>query len=54
VDGSVALVVCLVDAPAPLPGPAIVAIGERVREVTTELTTTLRGRPPPVIGVARR
>jgi DNA-binding IclR family transcriptional regulator len=48
VDGSVALVVCLVDAPAPLPGPAIVAIGERVREVTTELTRSLRGRLPSV------
>jgi DNA-binding IclR family transcriptional regulator len=48
VDGSVALVLCLVDAPAPLPGPAIVAIGERVREVTTELTRSLRGSPPPV------
>jgi DNA-binding IclR family transcriptional regulator len=47
VDGSVALVVCLIDAPAPLPGPEIVAVGERVREVTTELTRSLRGRPPP-------
>jgi DNA-binding IclR family transcriptional regulator len=46
VDGSVALVVCLVDAPAPLPGTAIVAIGERVREATTELTQILRGRLP--------
>ena len=46
VDGSVALVVCLIDAPAPLPGPDIVAVGERVRDVTTELTRSLRGRPP--------
>ena len=48
VDGSVALVVCLVDALPPLPGPAIVAIGERVGEVITELTGSLRGRLPPV------
>jgi len=48
VDGSVALVVCLIDAPAPLPGADIVAVGERVRQVTAELTRSLRGRPPPV------
>ena len=48
VDGSVALVGCLVDALAPLAGPAIVAIGERVGEVITELTGSLRGRLPPV------
>jgi DNA-binding IclR family transcriptional regulator len=48
VDGSVALVVCLIDAPDPLPGPQIVAIGEGIRDVTTELTRSLRGRPPSV------
>jgi hypothetical protein len=51
VDGSVALVVCLIDAPAPLPGPEIVAVGERVRKVTTELTRSLRGSPPPATPV---
>jgi hypothetical protein len=40
--------VCLVDAPDPLSGHEIVAIGERVRDVTTGLTRSLRGRPPPI------
>lgn len=47
VDGSVALIVCLIDAPAPLPGADITAVGERVRDITTEITRTLHGRPPP-------
>jgi DNA-binding IclR family transcriptional regulator len=46
VDGSVALTVCLIDAPGPMAGHEIVAAGERVREMTTELTRTLRGHPP--------
>ena len=47
VDGTVALTVCLVDAPAPMPGAEVVAVGERVRDVTAEITRTLGGRTPP-------
>jgi DNA-binding IclR family transcriptional regulator len=47
-DGSVALVVCLIDAPDPMPSLDIVAVGERIREVTSELTRSFLGRPPPV------
>jgi hypothetical protein len=51
VDGSVALVVCLIDAPDPMPSLEIVAIGERIREVTSELTRSFLGRPPPATPV---
>jgi DNA-binding IclR family transcriptional regulator len=47
VDGSVALTLCLIDAPVPLPGAEVVALGERVRDVTGEITHVLSGRPPP-------
>jgi hypothetical protein len=45
-EGSVALVVCVVDAPATMAGREIAALGERVRSATTDLTHALRGRPP--------
>jgi DNA-binding IclR family transcriptional regulator len=54
VDGSVALTVCLIDAAGPLSGAEIVAVGERVRDVTAEITRTLGGRPPRTFGAIRR
>jgi DNA-binding IclR family transcriptional regulator len=46
VDGTVALTLCLIDASTALPGAEIAATGERVREVTAEITRLLGGRPP--------
>jgi DNA-binding IclR family transcriptional regulator len=46
VDGSVALTLCLIDAPAALPGAEVAAVGGRVRDVTADITRLLGGRPP--------
>jgi len=46
VDGSVALTLCLIDAPTPLPGTDVAATGNRIRAVTTDITRLLGGRLP--------
>jgi DNA-binding IclR family transcriptional regulator len=45
-EGAVALIVCLIDTRAALPGREVAALGEHVRSMTADLTRALRGRMP--------
>ena len=47
-DGSPAIVLCLVDAPAMLTGNDVIALGERMRAAADELTSVIGGRRPDV------
>ncbi|MDI2124905.1 helix-turn-helix domain-containing protein [Yinghuangia seranimata] len=46
VDGTVAVVLCLIDHPAPLAGREVTALGEQVRAAADRITAALHGRPP--------
>jgi DNA-binding IclR family transcriptional regulator len=45
-DGSTAVILCLVDASAPVAGGDVIALGERVRSAAEELTGIIGGRRP--------
>ncbi|MCF2531601.1 helix-turn-helix domain-containing protein [Yinghuangia soli] len=45
-DGTVAVVLCLIDHAAPLTGREVAALGERVRAAAADVTAALHGRVP--------
>ncbi|KSZ56378.1 IclR family transcriptional regulator [Rhodococcus pyridinivorans KG-16] len=45
-DGGPVMVLCVVDAPAPMSGAATLELGDLVRDAAAEVTAAVHGRPP--------